>query len=832
MLLEPIPKGSPFWRLNATKIDSHYVNTLTHALVPLARLDPLSILDRWEGVKDTVHSISSYRRPHWRDKKEFPGDHSSLSPQQSDPLKAQYEKRLLLGRISADRARELPSPLISHMIDHNINENHIPGIRTPDGSVSTRQEDIHNSFHSFYSDLYSPKPTSTTHINKHIPRLPTELIASLSNPFTIADVLCVTKKAKKNSAPGPDGIPYSLYERVPILQVLLIKVIQASIQTGRCPPSWGLSYIRPILKPEKDPLLASSYRPIALLCTDYKIFSSVIAGRFKPYLSSIFPDHQSGYINGRSTHHGALRFSHLIKNTLESFPLLVDSEKAYDRVSHEWLSSCLTISEFPTALVTLLLAIHQGGTGKVIINNRLSRTFRTHSGVRQGDPLAPILFILSIEPLLRLLEENNVNSQSHCDDLAIVATSNNLQTIHEALTTYEISSGARLNAEKSFIITRCPISNSPFPSCRSPRRYLGFHISASGALLMPPAIVDECIEALQRIKRLPLSLAGRMSILSGYIRPKLFYRLAVTPFGNTSDYLLVERWFLSSSTEYDPARSARAPFSDTKLSHPAFHFRLQPFHLALHLRRLSIHIRTSILRLTLTNHSHWLPNSIRTNNPTRIRHLQPPWKIPASAIPALIHLLPYQTTRTNKAGILNSTGRYLSIVSVSSTPPSPHAIKERITSKLRLQHLPLSPSQARTFQAYNTDVIALFNTIHRLHLRPAILSFIWRLLHKTLHLHLHNHCPFCRQAPLNTLHLFSTCPTLSTIVLPPSPLSHLLSPPHDKTKTLNTTIMLWAIWKLFNKETHEGPLPNDARSKVLLLTTSDELSRVKLAHSH
>jgi len=180
-----------------------------------------------------------------------------------------------------------------------------------------------------------------------------------------------TRKAK-NSAPGIDGIPYSLYERTPILQVLLIKVIQAAIQTGRFPSSWGLSYIRSILKPGKDSLLASSYRPIALLCTDYKIFTSVIAGRFKPHLSAISPDHQSGYITGRFTHHGALRFSHLIKNTLDSFPLLVDSEKAYDRVSHEWLSKCLTISGLPSPLATLLLAIHQSSRGRVIVNNRLS----------------------------------------------------------------------------------------------------------------------------------------------------------------------------------------------------------------------------------------------------------------------------------------------------------------------------------------------------------------------------------------------------------------------------------------------------------------------------
>ena len=83
--------------------------------------------------------------------------------------------------------------------------------------MSTQQEDIHNSFHNFYSSLYSSKPTSTSPINKHIPCLPLQLITSLSNPFTITDVLCVTKKAKKNSALGLNGILYYLYDKVPIL---------------------------------------------------------------------------------------------------------------------------------------------------------------------------------------------------------------------------------------------------------------------------------------------------------------------------------------------------------------------------------------------------------------------------------------------------------------------------------------------------------------------------------------------------------------------------------------------------------------------------------------
>ena len=228
-----------------------------------------------------------------------------------------------------------------------------------------------------------------------------------------------------------------------------------------------------------------------------------------------------------------------------------------------------------------------------------------------------------------------------------------------------------------------------------------------------------------------------MSILSSYIRPKLFYRLTVATCSNTSDYLLVERWFLSSSSEYHPGQNPRAPFSDSKLSHPAFHFRLQPFYLALHLQRLSVHIRTSSLRLNLSNQPHWFPNSLRTNNPTLIQHLKPPWKVPASALPALLHLLPYQAVKTNKAGSLNHTGKYISIISVPPRPPPIHILKKIITSKRQSQHLPLSTAQARTFCAYRTDIVGLFNTVHRIKLRPAILSFTWKLLHKTLHLHLH-----------------------------------------------------------------------------------------------
>ena len=209
----------------------------------------------------------------------------------------------------------------------------------------------------------------------------------------------------------------------------------------------------------------------------------------------------------------------MLNTTKDAFPLLLDSEKAYNRVSHEWLQTCLIKSGLLVSLTTLILNILLSTSVQIITNNCLSFCFKIQSRVWQGDPLAPILFILLIEPLLRDLKANQIHVQSHCDDLAVVATSSTLQSSQDSLHTYEQSSGALLNSSKSFLITKQHLPNSLFPTSAISQRYLGFHLNSRGRYVLPPHLIDECTEALQRIKKLPLSLAGRMTVLSSYIRP-------------------------------------------------------------------------------------------------------------------------------------------------------------------------------------------------------------------------------------------------------------------------------------------------------------------------
>mgnify|MGYP001104089988 CR=1 FL=1 len=84
-------------------------------------------------------------------------------------------------------------------------------------------------------------------------------------------------------------------------------------------------------------------------------------------------------------------------------------------------------SGFPPKLVRLLMNISSHLQGRIITNNRLSSKFGIHSGIRQGD-IAPLLFIITMEPLLIELTMRGIGAQAHCHDTAIVLSDNMPQT--------------------------------------------------------------------------------------------------------------------------------------------------------------------------------------------------------------------------------------------------------------------------------------------------------------------------------------------------------------------------------------------------------------------
>ncbi|EIE75433.1 hypothetical protein RO3G_00145 [Rhizopus delemar RA 99-880] len=83
---------------------------------------------------------------------------------------------------------------------------------------------------------------------------------------------------------------------------------------------------------------------------------------------------------------------------LSGIALLLDQEKAYDRVHPQCLQACLERFGFLSYLITCILSLFLGTSHCIRVNGFPTASIQQARGLRQGDPLSPLLFKLAIEP--------------------------------------------------------------------------------------------------------------------------------------------------------------------------------------------------------------------------------------------------------------------------------------------------------------------------------------------------------------------------------------------------------------------------------------------------
>jgi hypothetical protein len=257
----------------------------------------------------------------------------------------------------------------------------------------------------------------------------------LASKFTLSELVLVLKKVK-NRSPGPDNI-YNLFLKKgpPELHKCLLKLFNACFSIGYHPSAWKMGYVTMIPKPGKNPLEASSYRPITLLNTMGKLLERLITQRILYYLEQEgwFKISQSGFRANRSTSDHLLRLSESVLRAFNRqshvLAVFLDVEKAFDAVWLDGLRYKLYMNTgIPPRVIRWISSYLTNRKVQVSVNGSLSTEILPQAGVPQGSVIAPVLFNIFVndQPTSdKLLTQPPLLHSLFADDFAVWAASAN-----------------------------------------------------------------------------------------------------------------------------------------------------------------------------------------------------------------------------------------------------------------------------------------------------------------------------------------------------------------------------------------------------------------------
>ena len=159
---------------------------------------------------------------------------------------------------------------------------------------------------------------------------------------------------------------------------------------------WRRAKIVALLKPNKDPKMPTSYRPISLLCILCRVYERLIMACIKPTVEEHLCRDQCGFREGWSCCGQVINLTQFIEDGCEAGKItgaiLVDLTAAYDTVNHRALLTKVARMIQNTKLVRIIKSLLANRRFFVEMDGKRSRWRTQKNGLPQGSVLAPMLF--------------------------------------------------------------------------------------------------------------------------------------------------------------------------------------------------------------------------------------------------------------------------------------------------------------------------------------------------------------------------------------------------------------------------------------------------------
>ena len=581
--IEETGRGPSFWKFNSSLLeDNDYIKLVTDKYSVWLEegqdfQDPRIL---WDFIKYKIRyetiNYSKQKARNRREKLSALEDKIKKSTADCDAhptpenlneleiLQIEYDRHyeyMVQGSIIRSRANwyehgEKSNKYFLNLENYNKKKSCIRKLITNDIST-TDPKQIMNEIHKFYANLYDTdcRDRSGLSTDEYLSNITTKVLTeeqrrSLDDKISTNEYFEALKSFQTNKTPGNDGLTVEFYLGFwHLVGKCLVKSLNFAHEQGQLSNSQKQAMITLLEKKGKDRRFIKNWRPISLINVDVKIASKAIARRLEQILPDLIHPNQNGFIKGRSIQDGVrtvediLEFAKLTDRS--GILLAIDFEKAFDSLNRSFLFKVLKKFNFGPYFLQWIETFYSNISSCVLNNGFTTDLFPVRGGVRQGDPLAPLLFILALETLacqiredngIRgiLVEEEEIKLTLFADDMTCFLR--DMASYYRLVVTLQLFSkfsNLQVNNDKTeiFAIGRHFLDQSNFPhKIRTSIKILGIYFDYNVRSRLKTnfeSILKSIRDILNMWKWRGLTLLGRIQIVKSFIIPKVLSKAAL-----------------------------------------------------------------------------------------------------------------------------------------------------------------------------------------------------------------------------------------------------------------------------------------------------------------
>ncbi|GJX89264.1 RNA-directed DNA polymerase, eukaryota [Tanacetum coccineum] len=387
----------------------------------------------------------------------------------------------------------------------------------------------------------------------------------------------------EDKPPGPDGFTFEFFRKFwdiigPDFCVAVKWFFDHSSFSRGC----NSSFVALIPK-NSDPKFVTDFRPISLIGCLYKVVTKILALRLSAIISGLISDVQTAFVPGRQILDGPFIINELLAwckhYKHQAMVFKVDFAKAYDSVRWDYLMDVLKSFGFGDKWCGWIKGSLSASMASVLVNGSPTAEFQFFRGLKQGDPLAPYLFILVMESLhlsfsrtvdvgifkgIQIGKDFTLSHLFYADDAVFIGewSDENLSRILHVLHCFSLASGLKINVKKSHLLgvgvsndaTVAAATNLGCAIMKAPFKYLGVMVGGNMSRIDAwDETLSNLRSRLSKWKSKTLSIGGRLTLLKSVLGSSPIYAMSLykVPKSVLSSMEAIRRNFFYGSQEAD-----------------------------------------------------------------------------------------------------------------------------------------------------------------------------------------------------------------------------------------------------------------------------------------